>query len=256
MNPLLPSLALCAGLAACAVPPTANPLLTQTRERFDAASQDAGLRPFATDELRLAGGALTAAEQAQADGAPGERVAHLGHLASQRLNLALARGETRQQLLLTAHSEAERERLLLTQRQEQFEQDQRALRQSPARPAPGERGQVLNLGDLRFASGASRLQAGGTRHLLALAEFLRRHPDQRVAIDGFTDNVGSEADNLTLSTRRAEAVREALVDLGVDAARLRSQGHGAMAPLASNDHASGRQRNRRVEVLITARTDR
>jgi len=117
---------------------------------------------------------------------------------------------------------------------------------------PTERGAVMTLGDLHFNTGRSELQASGARGLVQLADFLKRHPDQNARIEGFTDNVGSEASNQDLSERRADAVMDALRQMGVDQRQLSAQGRGEGGALASNDSSAGRQTNRRVEVLITA----
>jgi len=78
---------------------------------------------------------------------------------------------------------------------------------------------------------------------------LRRHPDWRLRIEGHTDDVGNESDNLSLSRQRAEAVRGALVRrLGDDSGRLEAEGYGKSRPRESNATLSGRARNRRVEL--------
>jgi hypothetical protein len=88
-----------------------------------------------------------------------------------------------------------------------------------------------------------------TTALQSIAEVLRRHP-WSVTVEGHTDNVGSDAYNEDLSTRRAAAVRDALVrDHGVAAARLSSAGFGEKRPRETNDTIAGRARNRRVELV-------
>ena len=69
-------------------------------------------------------------------------------------------------------------------------------------------------------------------------------------IDGYTDAVGSDASNLTLSRNRAQAVATALTTMDIAAGRFHSEGHGKADPVASNDTADGRQLNRRVEVTL------
>ena len=113
-----------------------------------------------------------------------------------------------------------------------------------------ERGMVVTLGDVLFSTGQSRLQGDGERTMGKLADFLRRYPQRTAAIEGYTDSVGSDASNQALSDRRANAVMDALVGLGVPGNRLRSQGFGESRPVASNDTAEGRQMNRRVELVF------
>ncbi len=113
-----------------------------------------------------------------------------------------------------------------------------------------ERGLVLTLGDLLFAFDSSELKSGGTITLDRLVTFLNQYPERRVAIEGHTDNVGSNDYNQQLSQRRAESVSRYLQNKGIAIARLDAKGMGKDAPLVSNDSESGRQQNRRVELII------
>jgi outer membrane protein OmpA-like peptidoglycan-associated protein len=123
------------------------------------------------------------------------------------------------------------------------------LRDIKARPT--ERGMVITLQDVLFDSGSAKLRSGALRVIDRLAVFLREHPDRSLAIEGFTDNVGNAVVNEELSLRRAAAVRAALMDAGVDGARIVARGYGATYPVATNDTAEGRQRNRRVEIVVS-----
>ena len=80
---------------------------------------------------------------------------------------------------------------------------------------------------------------------------MREHPDRTLAVEGFTDSVGSSLVNEELSRRRAEAVRAALMDAGIDGSRILARGYGDIYPVATNDSPEGRQRNRRVEIVIS-----
>jgi len=79
-------------------------------------------------------------------------------------------------------------------------------------------------------------------------------PERTVQIEGYTDSTGSDALNQSLSERRAEAVRVALIDRGIDMRRIAARGFGKSNPVANNDTAAGRQQNRRVEVVISSTT--
>jgi outer membrane protein OmpA-like peptidoglycan-associated protein len=113
-----------------------------------------------------------------------------------------------------------------------------------------DRGLVVTLGDVLFATGQSTIQGGNTSNLDKLAVFLKTYPERSVVIEGHTDDVGNDDTNLTLSRNRANAVRSYLVDEGVASARFSASGMGETAPVASNGSETGRMQNRRVEVII------
>ncbi|WLD57209.1 OmpA family protein [Salinispirillum sp. LH 10-3-1] len=113
-----------------------------------------------------------------------------------------------------------------------------------------ERGLVLTLGDVLFATGSAQLHGDSNRNLDKLVTFLNQYPERRVLIEGHTDNVGTAAFNKTLSQQRAEAVQTYLTDRDIASRRLSVSGVGFDRPVASNDNSTGRQQNRRVEVII------
>jgi OOP family OmpA-OmpF porin len=83
------------------------------------------------------------------------------------------------------------------------------------------------------------------------ADFLKQHPEVKAEIQGYTDNRGSAAYNKKLSERRAKAVYEALINLGVSKEQLSYKGYGAENPIASNDTEEGRAKNRRVVAKLS-----
>jgi outer membrane protein OmpA-like peptidoglycan-associated protein len=117
-----------------------------------------------------------------------------------------------------------------------------------------DRGMVVTLGDVLFDSGQSRLLPDGARNMGKLADFFIRNPGRSASIEGYTDSVGASSVNLDLSDRRANAVRTALVNLGVTGDRLVTRAHGEENPTASNGTSAGRQMNRRVEIVFTPQT--
>jgi outer membrane protein OmpA-like peptidoglycan-associated protein len=112
------------------------------------------------------------------------------------------------------------------------------------------RGLVLTVGDVLFATGKAEVAAGGMRSIDKLAEWLKKNPMRNLLIEGHTDNTGPEDFNMKLSQQRADAVRDQLVSRGVAADRITTKGYGPKYPVVSNDTASGRQQNRRVEVVV------
>ena len=113
------------------------------------------------------------------------------------------------------------------------------------------RGLVVNLSDVTFATGQATLQPGAREKLARVSGILAAHPTLRLEIEGHTDSVGSDALNQTLSERRAEAVRNYLIQQGVPAGSTSAAGFGKARPVASNDTAEGRQLNRRVELVVS-----
>ncbi len=102
-----------------------------------------------------------------------------------------------------------------------------------------------------FDSGRSQLKDGSTRVMVAALEMIKAHPDKRILVAGYTDNVGAPDSNLKLSTARAEAVRDWLIDAsGIPATQFAIQGYGDTRPLADNDTEAGRAKNRRVEITL------
>jgi outer membrane protein OmpA-like peptidoglycan-associated protein len=106
--------------------------------------------------------------------------------------------------------------------------------------------------DIYFSFNSDEIREESEPTLREIGELLRRHGDWALSIDGHTDGIASDAFNLSLSQRRAAAVKDALVKrYGVDAARLSTAGHGKSQPIDTNETAEGRARNRRVELIRT-----
>ena len=157
---------------------------------------------------------------------------------------SMAEAEKAEQARLAAEAkarEAERSRA----ETEQFLKDLAELQGKQT-----DRGIVLTLGDVLFAFGKADLAAGAVRNVDKLALYLEKHPDRNVLIEGHTDSVGSDEINLALSQKRADAVKEVLTAKGISSDRILTKGYGKKFPIASNDTDSGRQLNRRVEVVI------
>ena len=112
-------------------------------------------------------------------------------------------------------------------------------------------GLVLTLGDVVFDAGKATLQSSAVTAIDRLVQLLNVYPERSVRIEGHTDSVGDAAANQALSERRAAAVRDALLARGVDAARVEAIGFGATHPIADNRTESGRQKNRRIDIVLS-----
>ena len=114
-----------------------------------------------------------------------------------------------------------------------------------------ERGMVITLGDVLFGTDQSVLTPDGMRSAQKLADVLKQNPARTVLIEGFTDSTGASAYNQELSSRRAAAVRDALVQMGIASNRINVRGYGEAYPVAGNASAADRQLNRRVEIVLS-----
>jgi outer membrane protein OmpA-like peptidoglycan-associated protein len=109
---------------------------------------------------------------------------------------------------------------------------------------------LITLNEFLFETNSYKLRPEHFSELDVLSNYLMAHPTLRVDISGHTDNTGDERHNVTLSARRAESVAEYLVSKGVDYDKVVFKGSGSAKPVAPNDSADGRRKNRRVEILI------
>jgi outer membrane protein OmpA-like peptidoglycan-associated protein len=240
-------------LVACAAPMTVPQGADSARNKLMQLQADPQLASRAPVEIKDAEVAVRAAEEPQADA---ELARHRVLMADRKVDIARAWAETR---LL------EDQRVALSEQGAMARLDSRTREADLARREAAElqrqieamnarttdRGLVLTLGDVLFATGRSELQGGAVRNLDQLAAFLRQYPERTAIIEGHTDSVGSASSNLALSQRRADAVVQYLIRQGVDANRLRATGLGQGYPVAGNDTTSGRQQNRRVEITIS-----
>jgi outer membrane protein OmpA-like peptidoglycan-associated protein len=106
------------------------------------------------------------------------------------------------------------------------------------------------LSEVLFAHNSSRLEPASFFQLDSLAEYLTSSPTLSVKINGHTDNTGREPRNLKLSRDRAQAVAEYLIQRNIDMRRISFEGFGSSRPIADNTTEGGRQKNRRVEILL------
>ena len=164
-----------------------------------------------------------------------------------RSDAAAARGAAE-----TARGNAEAARLSAAEAEREAAlQAEKMQRQIDALQAEAtDRGLVLTLGDVLFATGRADLKGGATGNLNKLVAFLNEYPNRNVEIEGHTDDVGSDESNQSLSERRAESVKSYLVGQGIGSQRVTASGKGEAYPLVSNTSDGGRQQNRRVEVII------
>jgi outer membrane protein OmpA-like peptidoglycan-associated protein len=269
-----PALAALLAVAACATPtPDA---LVDARSAYDRAEQSPDVNQYASVELLEAKRALDRAEADWSREGDVAEAEHLAYLASRRVVVANewatarraakeaeALTRERERVLLEVRTgEADRARAAAEARAREAEEARRAAEEAMERERKlreelaelqareTERGLMLTLGDVLFDVDQATLKPGAMQKLFRLVTFLRDDPGRGVLVEGHTDSTGSEDYNLSLSQRRAEAVRSFLVDNGVEGARVLARGYGKGYPVAGNDTAAGRALNRRVELVI------
>ena len=271
-------------LSACSSTPLTTPILDQARGDFIAANNNPQVATYAPLEFKQASDALDQANAAAAKNESLETVDKLAYIAKQKIATAqevakqkaaeadIAKaGQQRDQVRLEARTaEAERAKAQAAAAQAQTAEAQRqaADAEAMARAAQAkaaqlesmmaelqakktERGMIITIGDVLFATNQATLTPAGVATVRKLAEVLVQNPERTVLVEGFTDSTGGTAHNQALSERRANSVRDALLGMGVGRERVAARGYGEAHPVAPNDTAGNRQLNRRVEIVLS-----
>jgi outer membrane protein OmpA-like peptidoglycan-associated protein len=167
--------------------------------------------------------------------------------AQHQAELAAAKEAVLKEKEEAAKAEAERARKAAEElRAQLLEQFNRIL---DTRDTP--RGLVVNMGDVLFDVGKHDLRPEAREKLAKLSGIVLAHPGLRLEVEGHTDNTGSDELNQTLSEQRAETVRRYLVEQGLADGSVTARGFGKAMPVADNGTAAGRQKNRRVEIVVS-----
>ena len=245
----------------CATMPPDYPALDTARSAVQSAEADPTVSKYAALDLETA---KTELQEADAAAMKHDEtgIVQPAYMATQTAHLAQLKASAKAEDARVAEGQTERDRIQLAARTNEVASATLARDQATQRAAalqsevdalkakPTDRGLVLTLGDVLFDTGRAELNPGATRNLDQLVQFLTAHPERRVEIDGYTDSVGTDSFNLDLSQRRADMVKSVLVSQGIDPARIVTRGYGKEYSVASNAESSGRQLNRRVEVVI------
>lgn len=170
---------------------------------------------------------------------------------------AKTEAQAEQARLRTAAQKAEIEARYANEARQKAEQERRKAREELRRELntvletrETARGLIMSMPDVLFDFGKYTLRQGAREKLAKISGILLSHPDLKIEVDGYTDNIGSESFNQTLSDERAESVRTYLVDQGVASDHITARGFGESDPVADNSTAVGRQKNRRVELVV------
>lgn len=261
--------------AACGSTAPTQQLVDARRTYNEAASGEAArLTP---DKLLTAQQALEQAERAHNDDPGSAKEAHLAYLAARRSAMAIAYGKIaaaketeeqadakyqeglRQRADQSASELSSTQAALDAERQKRQEAEARAASALKnladlAKVAQEQRGTVITLpGGVLFPSGGSTLSSSARQSLDRVATALTEQPvESQITVEGHTDARGSDQRNQELSQQRAQAVRDYLVQKGMDSQRITAVGRGESSPIADNESAEGRATNRRVEIVVSA----
>ena len=219
------------------------------------------------DSERLASADAQAQTQAQADDANRQRDKAQADQASAQLQAARAQSDSAQARLdmaasqaSSAHavSEAQEDAAKANRHAQQADSDKAEMRTRLStqlnlilQTRDSARGLIVNMSDVLFDTGRYSLKPGAREKLAKVAGILLAYPGINVQVGGYTDNVGGDDMNQALSEHRAGSVRDYLVESGVNSNAVTAQGYGNTQPVATNDNATGRQQNRRVELVVS-----
>ena len=238
-----------------------SPALQESQKAYELLRKDTLVSQYAAPSLFQAGKLYNLSKGASSD----REASHFAYLLKQEIAVAkesalgkrlaekmdALRDKKTEALLDAKESEllkAKQEAARAKQRALGLEQKYQELQELNAKMTS--RGLVLTLGDVLFETGKAQLMAGAQRAMDKLVDFLAENETRKVLIEGHTDNVGSSAYNIDLSLRRANAVAKVLKEKGIDESRIVTKGYGELYPVTENRSASGKQQNRRVEIVI------
>jgi len=206
--------------------------------------------------------AQAAKAQAESDAANARNAASDAQAATARAQSDMAANQASSATALSAAQadadQSRRDTLTAQQATQQAEADKAAMRtrlslqlNAVLQTRESARGLIVSMSDVLFDTGKFSLKSGAREKLAKVAGILLAYPGLNIEVGGYTDNVGGDAMNQTLSENRAGSVRDYLVQQGVLANSVSSRGFGNTLPVASNDNSAGRQQNRRVELLVS-----
>jgi outer membrane protein OmpA-like peptidoglycan-associated protein len=206
--------------------------------------------------------AQAAKAQAESDAANARNAASDAQAATARAQSDMAANQASSATALSAAQadadQSRRDTLTAQQATQQAEADKAAMRSrlslqlnAVLQTRESARGLIVSMSDVLFDSGRFSLKSGAREKLAKVAGILLAYPGLNIEVGGYTDNVGGDEMNQTLSENRAGSVRDYLVQQGVLANSVSSRGFGNTLPVASNDNSAGRQQNRRVELLVS-----
>ena len=211
------------------------------KQEAEKAAAEAARQKQEADQARAAALAQQQAAEAEAQKAASERAAAQAATEQATRDRAAAQADAEKARQAAAQAESEKAQLraqLLSQLN------------SILQTRDSARGLIVNMSDVLFDTGSYTLKPGAREKLAKISGIVLAHPGLVLQIEGHTDSVGGDDFNQQLSERRADSVRDFLAQQGVPGSSITARGLGKTQPVASNDTAEGRQRNRRVELVV------
>jgi len=235
------------------------------REKQEAADREAAARAAADESARQKAiadaQAAQSAQRAAEDRAAAEAARAQGEVERLKAEQARLSAQEQQQVAERARLEAqqaEQKAQEADRLRAQAELAQQQLRQQLLQQfnviletRDTARGLIVNMSDVLFDFNKYTLRPAAREKLAKLSGIILSHPGLRLEVDGYTDSIGSEDYNLKLSEQRADGVRSYLLGEGIGPDDISARGFGKDNPVASNDNAAGRQKNRRVEMVVS-----
>jgi outer membrane protein OmpA-like peptidoglycan-associated protein len=215
----------------------------------DAQAAEAGRRE--AEQARRAAEERASAEAARAQSEADRLAAERSKLAADEQQRQAEQARLMQQQAEQKAQEADRLRAQAEQQQQQLRQQLLEQFNLILETRDTARGLIVNMSDVLFDFNKYTLRPAAREKLAKISGIILSHPGLRLEVDGYTDSIGSDAYNLKLSDERAGTVQQYLVQQGLAQDNVAAKGFGKDDPVASNDTASGRQLNRRVELVVS-----
>ncbi len=190
-------------------------------------------------------------EQAQQDTNNAQQAAMAAQQAANQQALERAQADAAAARAQAQASQAEQSAQQATQQTEQIREKLKEQLNQVLATRETARGLIVNMSDVLFDTGQYTLKPGAREKLAKVSGILLAYPNLQLQVEGYTDNVGSQDYNQTLSERRADAVRDYLTSQGVSMTNISAAGYGMNDPIADNSTSEGRAENRRVQMVVS-----
>ncbi|MEA2264182.1 MAG: hypothetical protein QOJ51_7007 [Acidobacteriaceae bacterium] len=192
-----------------------------------------------------------AMQQAQSDAQQAQIEAQQQALKRAQADAAAAQAEAAAANARAAQAAAEHSAQQATDQTEQMRERLRSQLSQVLQTQETARGLIVNMSDVLFDTAKYTLKPEAREKLAKVSGILLAYPNLKVQVEGYTDNIGSDQYNLTLSQQRGDAVRAYLVSQGVSPENITATGYGMSNPIADNATSAGRAQNRRVQMVVS-----